>query len=78
MSWTYLGMEAAGSGAELEVELTFCTLFVVGVSVESWARGTFPMRYQIPMLLSSLQETGAALSVDDPYTQHNTRVRRPP
>lgn len=51
---TYLGKGAAGTGAELEEEFIFWMLLVVGVWVESWARGTFPMRYQIPMLLSSL------------------------
>lgn len=49
-----MGIGAAGTGAELEEEFTFWMLLVVGVCVESWARGTFPMRYQIPMLLSSL------------------------
>lgn len=51
---TYLGIEAAATGTELEEEFTFWMLLVDGASVESWARGTFPMRYQIPMLLSSL------------------------
>lgn len=60
--WTYLGIEAAGSGTEFEEEFTFWTLFVVGVKVESWARGTFPMRYQIPMLFSSLRDTRGAFS----------------
>lgn len=49
-----MGIGAAGSGTELEEEFTFWMLLAVGVCVESWARGTFPMRYQIPMLLSSL------------------------
>ncbi|TNN46843.1 hypothetical protein EYF80_042942 [Liparis tanakae] len=52
---TYLGMGAAGPGAELQGELRLCRLLVeVGVWVESWARCTLPMRYQMPMLLSSL------------------------
>lgn len=49
-----MGKGAAGTGAELEEEFVFCMLLEVGVCVESWARGTFPIRYQIPMLLSSL------------------------
>lgn len=53
LEWIYLSMGAGGADPELE-EFTFWVLLMVCVCVESWARGTFPMRYQIPMLLSSL------------------------
>lgn len=53
---THLGMGAAGAGAEPELEVTLWTLLAVGVRAASCARGTFPIRYQIPMLFSSLQQ----------------------
>lgn len=53
---TYLGK----TGTEVEL-VTVCMLVVVAVAEElfcmgeqSWVLGTFPIRYQIPMLFSSL------------------------
>ena len=56
---TYLGIGAVGT--EFAVELMFWMLLVVGVCWQSWARGTLPMRYQIPMLFSSLQANHSLL-----------------
>ncbi len=53
---TYLGK--TGAGVELLVTvwmlLVLLVLELFCTGEESWARGTFPIRYQIPMLFSSL------------------------
>ena len=52
---SYLSIGAAGVGVEAVVVLVvFWVLLASGVWEESRVRGTFPMRYQIPMLFNSL------------------------
>jgi len=59
-SLSYLSIGAAGVEAEavllllVVVELVFWVLLANDICEESMVRGTLPMRYQIPMLFSSL------------------------
>ena len=54
-SQSYLSIGAAGVGVEAVVVLVvFWVLLASGVWEESRVRGTFPIRYQIPMLFNSL------------------------
>lgn len=76
----YLGRAGAGAGAGAGcgLETTVCTLRVVGVCAESWARGTVPIRYQIPMLFSSLSQQHRSIISPDNRNQNRRRVWAPP
>lgn len=73
----YLGRAGAGAGAGCGLETTVCTLRVVGVCAESWARGTVPIRYQIPMLFSSLSKQRRSIISPDNRNQNRRRVWAP-